>query len=93
MTDDSAGNFPVSMLNLANLSTIDIEYTALSGSISSVDFGAAQALSSLVLVNNPQLGNALPALNRNSQLKTLAVTGQGLVNVSELALPTALTYL
>lgn len=92
-SDGPAGNFPSALLSLPNISSIDIEYTALTGAISSIDFSKAPGLTSLVLVNNAQIGNALPLSNKNTELKTLAVTGQQLANVSELNLPTSLTYL
>jgi outer membrane protease len=67
----TAGQFPSSVLSLSNLTTLDIEYTGLTGQISVIDFGKAQKLSSLILVNNGQLGNALPILSTNSLLRTL----------------------
>jgi hypothetical protein len=62
---------PASVFSLANLTTLDIEYTALSGSLAQMDLSKASRLDSLVLVNNLQLGPGLPRLNSNTQLRTL----------------------
>ncbi|ORY31636.1 hypothetical protein BCR39DRAFT_87556 [Naematelia encephala] len=65
------GAFPAELLALTNLTTIDLEYTALTGPVDSLDFPPAQNLTSLYLVNNQQLGSTLPDLSKNSLLVTL----------------------
>jgi hypothetical protein len=62
---------PSSILALPNITTIDIEYTALSGPVGQMNFAKSTNLATLVLVNNAQLGTDLPGLANNGQLKTL----------------------
>ncbi|WWC72208.1 uncharacterized protein I206_106169 [Kwoniella pini CBS 10737] len=87
------GKFPSNLLSSPNLKTIDIEYSALSGSIDQAPFSNANTLNTLVLVNNPNLGNTLPDLSGNTDLLTVVVTGQGLVEPKADKLPSSLTYL
>ncbi|CAD6589231.1 MAG: hypothetical protein TREMPRED_005302, partial [Tremellales sp. Tagirdzhanova-0007] len=88
-----SGAFPLALLSSATLETIDIENSALTGPLSSVDFIQAKGLTTLNLVNNQELGTTLPNLSGNTQLLTLVLTGQGLTNFSADALPGSLTYL
>ncbi|KAL7423949.1 Delta(24)-sterol C-methyltransferase [Cryptotrichosporon argae] len=87
------GTFPSSLLSLTNLSTLDIEYTALQGPIASATWSAAAALETLYLVSNAGLGTSVPDLSANTGLVTLAITKQGLTNSSASTLPSSLTYL
>ncbi|WRT70035.1 uncharacterized protein IL334_007028 [Kwoniella shivajii] len=87
------GKFPSSLLSSTNIQIIDLEYTALQGPIDGLSFTTANALTTLVLVNNPNLGNALPDLSNNDKLLTLAVTGQGLSDAKVDRLPSGITYL
>ncbi|WVQ66681.1 uncharacterized protein L199_004870 [Kwoniella botswanensis] len=87
------GKFPSNILSSQNVKTIDLEYTALSGPIDQVSFSTARNLNTLVLVNNPNLGNTLPDLSGNTALLTLAVTGQSLVDARTDKLPSGITYL
>lgn len=63
---------------------LDAQYTALTGPISSIDFGQARELTSLNLVNNQQLGTTLPSLSGNARLLTLYITLVGFVVTSGL---------
>ncbi|WVQ94900.1 hypothetical protein IAU59_001986 [Kwoniella sp. CBS 9459] len=92
-TSVPAGSFPTSVLSLPNLKTIDLEYTAVKGSIDQVPFSNAKGLTTLVLVNNPNLGKKMPDLSSNEALKTLAVTGQGLEDAMTDKFPSGITYL
>ncbi|WWC64799.1 uncharacterized protein I303_107412 [Kwoniella dejecticola CBS 10117] len=87
------GKFPSNLLSSPSLKAIDIEYSALTGPIDQISFSAAKSLNTLVLVNNPNLGNALPDLSSNSELLTIVITGQGLVDPKADKLPSSLTYL
>ncbi|WVW86369.1 hypothetical protein I302_108414 [Kwoniella bestiolae CBS 10118] len=87
------GKFPSNLLSSSNLKTIDLEYTALSGPIDQAPFSSAKSLTTLVLVNNPNMGNTLPDLSGNTGLLTLAVTAQGLVDAKTDKLPSGITYL
>ncbi|OCF77612.1 hypothetical protein I204_01604 [Kwoniella mangroviensis CBS 8886] len=87
------GKFPSNILSSQNIKTIDLEYTALSGPIDQLSFSTAKNLNTLVLVNNPNLGNTLPDLSGNTALLTLAVTGQSLVDAKTDKLPSGITYL
>ncbi|OCF34250.1 hypothetical protein I316_04203 [Kwoniella heveanensis BCC8398] len=92
-TSVPAGSFPTSVLSLPNLKTIDLEYTAIRGSIDQVPISAAKGLTTLVLVNNPNLGRKMPDLSSNEALKSLAVTGQGLEDARVDKFPSGITYL
>ncbi|WVF67301.1 hypothetical protein IAT40_002052 [Kwoniella sp. CBS 6097] len=92
-TSVPAGSFPTSVLSLPNLKTIDLEYTAIKGSIDQVPFSDAKGLTTLVLVNNPNLGKKMPDLSSNEALKTLAVTGQGLEDARADKYPSEIAYL
>ena len=82
----SAGAFPDSLLFLTNLTTLDIEYTGLTGPFSSVDFSLATGLTTLYLVNNQELGTAMPSLMGNSKLLTLyAFWREGKVQLTRVA--------
>ncbi|WVQ84764.1 hypothetical protein IAT38_006921 [Cryptococcus sp. DSM 104549] len=87
------GNFPSSLLSLPNFATLDLEYTALSGTISSAPFSKAAGLVTLVLVSNANLGTTMPDLSSNTKLMTVAVTGQSLTDAKADRLPSSLTYL
>ena len=63
------GAFPSAILSRANFTTLDVEYTSLSGSLSSME--VSTTISSLVLVNNAQMGPALPTLSSHTALNTL----------------------
>ncbi|KAK8853406.1 hypothetical protein IAR55_004112 [Kwoniella newhampshirensis] len=87
------GNFPSSLLSLPSFITLDIEYTALIGPINTAPFSQAKGLTTLVLVNNANLGTTMPDLSSNSALLTVAVTGQNLTDGKVDKLPGSLTYL
>lgn len=66
-----AGDFPAALLSNGALTSIDIQYAPLQGSLASMDFSKSSSLQTLRLVNVPELGNALPDLSGNTQLGTL----------------------
>lgn len=66
----TAGSFPRNLLTLQNLTKLDLEYTALTGPLSDVDFSKS-GLNNLYLVNNKGFGNGLPDLSNAQKLSTL----------------------
>ncbi len=70
-TPSLVGEFPAALLSMPDLETLDIEYTSLTGPLSTVEFGRATGLKTLYLVNNQELGTSLPSLSGNSKLVTL----------------------
>jgi hypothetical protein len=69
----AAGNVPSNLFAPVNLSSIDIESTALVGPLSSTAFNGLDNLLSLALVSNAKLGTAIPSMAGNSKLLTLWV--------------------
>ncbi|KAK4689563.1 hypothetical protein P7C73_g533, partial [Tremellales sp. Uapishka_1] len=87
------GAFPSALFSLPSLNTLDMESTALTGPLATEALSNATALTELYLTNNHQMGTTLPSLASSTKLLTLAVTGQGLTNVSAGDLPSSITYL
>ncbi|ODN73367.1 hypothetical protein L202_07906 [Cryptococcus amylolentus CBS 6039] len=87
------GEFPSSLFKLLNFTTLDLEYTALTGSIDSVSFSDAPGLVTLTLISNANLGTTMPDLSSNTKLLTAVVTGQSLTDANADKLPSSLTYL
>jgi hypothetical protein len=67
-----------SVISLSYLHTISIQATSLTGPIPDNAFAASANLTSVTLVNNPQLGDSLPSSLFNASLITLVVNGQSL---------------
>jgi hypothetical protein len=66
-----AGTFPSALLQLPQLKTLDIEYTALTGPLPPDVFAKASKLNSLLLINNVQLGSTLPSVAACTRMVTL----------------------
>ena len=73
IADGSAGPLPASLFTLSNLTTVDIEYTRLTGPVANMTLSSAPSLQTLMLVNNGGLGNTMPILSANGKLTTLSV--------------------
>ncbi|WVN90885.1 uncharacterized protein L203_106130 [Cryptococcus depauperatus CBS 7841] len=86
------GQFPSSLLSLPDFDTLDLQHTSLIGPIDSKDFSTAKGLVTLVLVDNPNLGDVMPDLSTNNKLLTVVVTGEKLTNTRIDKLPSSLTY-
>ncbi|WVQ74334.1 hypothetical protein IAR50_003933 [Cryptococcus sp. DSM 104548] len=87
------GDFPSSLFQLPNFTTLDLEYTALTGSIDSAPFSDVPGLVTLTLISNTNLGSTMPDLSSNTKLLTAVVTGQSLTDANADKLPSSLTYL
>lgn len=82
------GQLPPSFTALSNLTTLDIEYTAMTGNIKSANL--TKSLKSLTLVSNPGLEFATADLGTSS-LQTLILSDQNLTSVPNL--PATLEFL
>lgn len=62
---------PPGFFSLANLTSVMLQATALTGPIDTLDVAAATQLTSLWLVGNKALGSTLPDLSGNKKLNQM----------------------
>lgn len=74
-----AGSLPSSFSNLTELSSFELESTAITAFPNAL-FSSLKNITSLTLVKNAHMGNALPSSLTSTSLQSLVVTNQALSN-------------